>query len=129
MMPTRAPSVASPIAVALPMPPVPPVIRTTLPAMGSVPSSARYSSRLSPLVHVQAGARRTIDAGSCMWPVEGSDGDDDRSARMSFSDMTDRLGGPTQWVRPVDDRCDLPGFDESLQDDQVRSVRKLDGRA
>ena len=29
VMPTRAPRVASPIAVALPIPPVPPVIKTT----------------------------------------------------------------------------------------------------
>src|SRR3989442_6858720 len=34
VMATRAPNVASPIAVALPIPPVPPVIRTTLPAIG-----------------------------------------------------------------------------------------------
>src|SRR5580700_10425576 len=32
-MPTRAPSAASPIAVALPMPPVPPVTRTDFPAI------------------------------------------------------------------------------------------------
>src|SRR5687767_3920210 len=32
-MPTRAPSAASPMAVALPMPPVPPVTRTALPAI------------------------------------------------------------------------------------------------
>src|SRR3982074_2498391 len=42
-MPTRAPIVASPIAVAFPMPPVPPVIRTTLPAMGCVPAMVRGS--------------------------------------------------------------------------------------
>src|ERR1022692_2999897 len=35
VMATRAPMVASPIAVALPIPPVAPVIRTTLPAIGS----------------------------------------------------------------------------------------------
>jgi hypothetical protein len=33
VMPTRAPSAASPMAVALPMPPVPPVTRTDFPAM------------------------------------------------------------------------------------------------
>src|ERR1039458_103131 len=32
-MPTRAPNAASPMAVALPMPPVPPVTRTDFPAM------------------------------------------------------------------------------------------------
>src|SRR5438477_6422014 len=43
VMPTRAPIAASPIAVALPIPPVPPVIRTTLPAIGSVPAIVRAS--------------------------------------------------------------------------------------
>src|SRR3989442_2342521 len=43
VMATRAPIVASPIAVALPIPPVPPVIMTTLPAMGSVPTMVRAS--------------------------------------------------------------------------------------
>src|SRR5207302_10795270 len=100
VMPTLAPSLASPMAVALPIPPVPPVIRTTLPAMVSV----------SPR-------------------VRASDGDDNRPSRMSFADITDCLAGPTQWVRSVDDWRDFRGFDESLQDDQVRSVLKLDGRA
>src|ERR1700687_2541829 len=100
VMPTRAPRAASPTAVAFPTPPVPPVTRTTLPAMGSV--SAR---------------------------VRASDCDDNRSSRMSFSDITDCLAGPTQWVRSVDDRRDLPGFDESLQGDQILSVLKLDGRS
>jgi hypothetical protein len=61
--------------------------------------------------------------------ADGSDGDDDRSSCMAFSDMPDRLGGPAQWVDPVDDWCDLPGFEESLQDDQVRSVRRFDAWA
>src|SRR5438445_8418339 len=50
VMPTRAPMVASPIAVALPMPPVPPVIRTTLPAIGSVPPMVRASGGGRPLI-------------------------------------------------------------------------------
>src|SRR4030088_1464615 len=90
VMPTRAPRVASPIAVALPIPPVPPVIRTTLPAMGRV-----------------------------FAPVRASDGDDNRASRVTLSDISDCLAGLTQWVRSVDDRRDLPGFDESLQGDQV----------
>src|SRR2546421_2930796 len=57
-----------------------------------------------------------------------SDGDDNRSARMSLSDMSDCLGCPTQWVGSVDDRRDLPGFDQFLQDDEVLSVLKFDGR-
>src|SRR5207245_9633606 len=57
-----------------------------------------------------------------------SDTDDNRSSRMAFSDMSERLGGITQRVSCVDDRCDLAGFDELLQDEQVRSVGKFDGR-
>src|SRR6267154_164354 len=50
VMPTRAPMVASPIAVALPIPPVPPVIRTTLSAIGSVPPMVRASDGGLPLI-------------------------------------------------------------------------------
>ena len=35
-MPTRAPTEAGPIAAALPIPPVPPVINTVLPVIGGV---------------------------------------------------------------------------------------------
>src|SRR5205807_1052692 len=100
VIPTRAPRAASPIAVALPIPPVAPVISTILPAMGGVSG-----------------------------PVRASDGDDNRTSRMSFSDITDCLAGPTQLVRSVDDRRDLCGFDEHLEGDQVLSVLKFDGRA
>src|SRR5207245_5653635 len=67
VMPTRAPIVASPIAVALSIPPVAPVIRTTLPAIGSVPAVTSFL-----------------------------DGDDNGSSSMPFSDMTDRLVGPPE---------------------------------
>src|SRR5881227_60064 len=50
VMPTRAPIVASPIAVALPIPPVPPVIRTTLPVIRSVPPMIRASDGGLPLI-------------------------------------------------------------------------------
>src|SRR5438309_539129 len=50
VMPTRAPMVASPIAVALPMPPVPPVIRTTLSAIESVPPMFRALDSGLPLI-------------------------------------------------------------------------------
>src|SRR5438876_10279779 len=50
VMPTRAPIVASPIAVALPIPPVPPVIRTTLPVIRSVPPMVRASDGGLPLI-------------------------------------------------------------------------------
>src|SRR6266576_2847960 len=93
VMPTRAPRRARPIAVALPIPPVPPVSSTLLPTTRFV-----------------------------------SDTDDNRSSRMSFSDMSERLAGSTQRVSCVGDRCDLSGFDDLLQDEQVRSVGKFDGR-
>src|SRR6266550_3959099 len=49
VIPTRAPIAASPIAVALPIPPVPPVIRTTLPSIRSVPPMVLASDR-GPLI-------------------------------------------------------------------------------
>ena len=48
--------------------------------------------------------------------VRPIDVDDDGSSCMSFSDMTNCLGGPAEWVRSVDDRCDFAGLDESRQD-------------
>lgn len=39
--------------------------------------------------------------------VRAVDANDDRSPRMSFSNMTDCLGSPTQRVRCLDDRRDL----------------------
>src|SRR5438067_4684172 len=99
VMPTWAPRPARPIAVALPIPPVPPVIRATLPDIG------RWSGMVCAI-----------------------DGDDHRSSGMSVSDMTDCLGDCTQRVCTVDDRCDLARLDEPLEDKQIRSVLKLDGR-
>src|SRR3984893_4462761 len=99
VMPTLAPRVARPMAVALPIPPVAPVIRTTLPAMGSVSGIVRAAN-----------------------------GDDEGSPRMSFSDMIDRLACLTQRIHSADDRRDLPGFDQSFQDDQIRPVLKFDRR-
>jgi hypothetical protein len=40
-----------------------------------------------------------------------SHGDDDFSSSVSFFQMPDGLGDLAQRVRPVDDRCDLAGFD------------------
>src|SRR5439155_27161447 len=51
-----------------------------------------------------------------------------RSSRLSFSDTRERLAGISQRVGGVDERCDLAGFDELLQDEQVRSVGKFGGR-
>src|SRR6266568_7133061 len=100
VMPTRAPRAARPIAVALPIPPVPPVTRTTLPVIG------RASGMVCAI-----------------------DGDDDRSSRVSFTNVTDCLGGCVQRVRGVDDRSDLPLFYESLQHLVVLAVHEFDVRA
>jgi hypothetical protein len=45
-----------------------------------------------------------------------SHGDDNFSSSVSFFQITDGLGDLAQRVRPVDDRCDLAGFDELPQD-------------
>ena len=51
--------------------------------------------------------------------------DDDRPSGMSVSDMSQRLRSATQRERAVDDRRDLPGFDECLQGNQVLAVLSL----
>ena len=45
-----------------------------------------------------------------------SHGDDDFSLSVSFFEITDGLGGLGERVHSVDDWCDLPGFDELLED-------------
>jgi hypothetical protein len=42
---------------------------------------------------------------------------------VSRSDVIDRLMGFAQRVRAVDDRCDLAGFDQLLEDDEILEVR------
>jgi hypothetical protein len=42
---------------------------------------------------------------------------------VSRSDVIDRLMGVAQQVRAVDDPCDLAGFDQLLEDDEIREVR------
>lgn len=51
-----------------------------------------------------------------------SDGDDDLAAGAAFLDVPDSGRGLAERVGPVDGGCDLPGFDEILQDPQVRGV-------
>src|SRR6266508_2589023 len=48
-----------------------------------------------------------------------SHGDDDLASGLSRSQVADRLGHLAQRERPVDDRRDLPGFDQLLHDDQA----------
>ena len=58
------------------------------------------------LLHLEAQLART------------SHGENDLSSRASLFQIPDSLGGFAQRVDPVDDRCDLAGFDELLEDDQ-----------
>ena len=51
-----------------------------------------------------------------------SDGDDDLSLGVSFSLVPEGLRQFAQLVAPIDDRRDLSGFDELLQDGQVLPV-------
>jgi hypothetical protein len=57
-----------------------------------------------------------------------SHGDDDFSSGVSLFQIPDRLGDLGERVGPVDDRCDLPGFDELLEDDHVLVVLRGDER-
>jgi hypothetical protein len=50
-------------------------------------------------------------------------GDDHLPSSVSCFDMTERSRGFVQWVCPVDDGCDLRGFDEVLQHEQVPMIR------
>src|SRR5215217_1429370 len=45
-----------------------------------------------------------------------SHGDDDLSSGVSFFQVPDGIGDLGERVGPVDDRCDLPRFDEVLED-------------
>ena len=49
-------------------------------------------------------------------------GDDDIFSVVSLFQIPDCLGDLGERVRPVADRCDLPGFDELLEDDQMLLV-------
>ena len=51
-----------------------------------------------------------------------SHSDDDFSSGVSLFQIPDGLRDLAQRVRRVDDRCDLPGFDELLEDDQLLLV-------
>ncbi len=51
--------------------------------------------------------------------VRALHGDDDFSSGVSLFQIADGLGGLTQRVRSVDDRRDLSGFHELLQNNQV----------
>jgi hypothetical protein len=55
--------------------------------------------------------------------------DDDLSSSVSLFEIPDGLGNLGERVGPVDDRCDLPGFDELGEDDQVLVVLRGHERA
>src|SRR4029078_9152470 len=75
------------------------------------------------------GGDRRIGRGAPNVSLRGeSHGDDDRPSGMSVSDMSQRLRSSIQGERAVDDRRDLPGFDECLQRNQVLAVLSLDRR-
>ena len=61
--------------------------------------------------------------------VRASDGDDHFSASVTLSDITDSLGCLAKRVPPVDHGCDLAGFNELLQNDQVIFLRQRKKRA
>src|SRR5260370_32817753 len=61
-------------------------------------------------------------------PSARSEGDDDLSPGVPLLQVADGLGDLAQRVRPVDDRCDLSGFDELGEDDQVLVVLLADER-
>src|SRR5215212_1504162 len=57
-----------------------------------------------------------------------SHGDDNFSLSVSLLQITAGLGDLAKWVRPVDDRCDLPRFDELFEDEHVLVVLLGDER-
>ena len=62
--------------------------------------------------------RRTLLPGTSVSRPFGfaSDGDEDFSSGVSPFQIPDGLGDLRERVRPVDHRCDLPGFYELLED-------------
>ena len=58
---------------------------------------------------VVAGSAQRSDADRLR---RSSYGDCDFSAGVSLSEVVDGFGGLAQWVGPVDDWCDLAGFQE-----------------
>src|SRR5918998_4663120 len=58
-----------------------------------------------------------------------SDGDEDFSFSVSSFQIPHGFGDLGERVGTVDDRCDLPGFDELLEDQHVLVVLLVDERA
>src|SRR3989441_9873122 len=102
VMATRAPIVASPIAVALPIPPVPPVMMTTLPAMGSVPTKVRASvsdRNTNGLAPVGAGLETLEEEPEWQHQLKEESGDREIEADVDPEDFSD--GPPTKIGEPI----------------------------
>jgi hypothetical protein len=56
-------------------------------------------------------------------------GDDELPACVAIRQMPDGLSGVAQWICLLDDRRDLAGLDELLENEQVRGVLARDERA
>jgi hypothetical protein len=95
--------------------------------------SYNHRSRLSSVLKRK---QVSLSAGLCLrhaWHLLVSDRlpralqcDDDLSSGVSFSLVTESFRKITQGVAPVDDRRQLAGFDELLQNSQVLSVMPYD---
>src|SRR5205823_7389513 len=102
VMPNRAPIAASPIAVALPIPPVPPVIRTTLPAIGSVPAMVRASvadGNIDGLSSVGVGLETLEEEPEWQHQLKEETGDREIQADVDPEDFSD---GPRHQNRVAD---------------------------
>src|SRR5215208_6488970 len=99
-----------------------------------VQTGSRVSNpaRWSRLIQDAANERRRtlLQGTSVNRPFEfASHSDDDFSSGVSLFKIPDCLGDLGERVRPVDNRGDLPGFDELLENDQILVVLLVDERA
>src|SRR5256712_7204096 len=102
VMAHRAPIVASPIAVPWPIPPAPPVMMTTLPAMGSVPTMVRASvsdRNTNGLAPVGAGLETLEEEPEWQHQLKEETGDREIEADVDPEDFSD---GPRHKNRVAD---------------------------
>ena len=72
-----------------------------------------------PEVDHQAARARRVLAGSWAPPLVLRHGDDDLAACVPLLHAAQALGRAGQRVRPVQDRCELPGLDEPGEGEQL----------
>src|SRR3712207_1875400 len=93
---------------------------------GSVPTVALLLTRLL------AATQRWWNCGGPreeeLAAYRASHADDDFPSSASLLQIADGLGDLAQRVGAVDDRCDLPGFDELLEDEHVLVILLIDER-